>query len=333
MHARSLFALALVLLTALPALAQDQKTLNKLLVAAYSLRRRGKFRASAAAYEQVLAKVKDKTAKRVLSLEAARLYVVMDRPEKALLLYRRNHDIVREISLLFSLDDEKRTKEALTICRYVNYPRGEAMALAKLGKSAATPAAASAAAAEALKIMELQGLQVERATLMHELKRYGEAAKVFEGIQDFYRQAKALQASGATKDAERAFEDAIEQIRFALRDPNGSLKRVKAIKKLHEAAKTGVVRERTRLALAVAYGQLAGDYRRLAESYSGSNRAEYTAKAPQLAKNALSFLVKQKTLFEDADGGGDAFGKVEVLKRGVDTTIAKVEAEIARYGW
>ncbi len=321
MHARSLPILLFtgLLLATAPVLAQNQD-LNQLLGAAYLLRRRGKFVAATAAYEQVLAKVKDKTSKQVLSREVARLYVVMDRPEKALLLYRRTHDIVREIDLLLALKDDKRTQEALTICRYVNYPRGEALALARLGQSA-----------EALKIMELKGLTAERAKLLHELGRFEEAAKVFEGLQDFYGQAKALKAAGARRPAERAFEDAIEQIRFALRDANGNLKRVKKIKQLHKAASTGLTRERTRLALAAAYELLADDYRRLAECYAFSNRAEYTAKAAKLGANALKFLRLEKTLFEDPEGGGDEYGKQEVAKRHLDVTIAVVEAEVASY--
>ena len=315
-------------MAAAPAVGQNQD-LNKLLVAAYSLRRRGKFVAATAAYEQVLAKVKDKTTKRVLAHEVARLYVVMDRPEKALLLYRRSHDIVREIDLLLSLEDDKRTQEALTICRYVNYPRGEALALARL--KGANPKEALKLKEEALKLMELKGLPADRAKLLHDLGRFDQAAKVYEGIQDFYGQAQALKAAGARKPAERAFEDAIEQIRFALRDANGNLKRVKKIKQLHKDASTGLIRERTRLALAAAYERLAGDYRRLAECYAFSNRPEYTTKAAKLGANALKFFRQEKELFEDSDGGGDAYGSQEVLRRDLDATIATVEAEVASY--
>ena len=73
-----------------PVVAQErskaqQVDLPAMLRTAYSLRRRGQFRAAAAAYEQILEKLgKDqKAVKRVLAREAAELFVVMGKPEKA----------------------------------------------------------------------------------------------------------------------------------------------------------------------------------------------------------------------------------------------------------
>lgn len=332
-----LFCVALCFTALLPAVAAGQDV-QKLLVAAYSLRRRGRYRAAAAAFEQILGQLNTaikknagsnekltadlKESRRLLALETAELYEVMEKPGKAILLYRKNNDVPREIDALLKTGDPKHHKEALTISRYVKYARGEALALARLGQTD-----------EALKLMEQKGLARDRADLLAELGRFTEAAAIYEQVQNFYAQARALKQAGKTRDAERAFEDTITQLRFELKDESGSLTRVRQITALHRSAERGVVLERTRLALAKAYGRLAGDYRKLAEAYASTGRDDYRAKAPKFASNAASYYTKQRELLEDKNGpdGGDAYGAKLAEILGVAQAAAEAQQEAVGY--
>ena len=73
------------------------------------------------------------------------------------------------------------------------------------------------------------------------------------------------------------------------------------------------------------------EYRKLATAYAMSGRADLLPKASKLAQNALGFFTTQQLLFEDADGGGDAFGREACRVQGVPERIAEVQAEIERY--
>ncbi|RMG10808.1 MAG: hypothetical protein D6731_16775 [Planctomycetota bacterium] len=307
-----------------PARAQEQlreERLRELLVAAYSLRRRGQFQAAATAYEELLRKVANKDAKRILAREAAELFVTMGRPRDAVAIYRRNHDLRREIDTLLAMDDPKGAKDALTISRYVRYPRGEVLALSKLGQHEEALARATAS----------EDLGRERGDVLMELGRYREAATAYGQAREYLLRARALSKAGLVEEAKSAYRDAIARLRLSLRDPQGSLQRVRRIKAKYEEAPDGLTRERARLALAKAYGLLARDYRRLAEAYAGSGEPGERAKAAKLAANALKFYRKRKELLEDRVGGGDAYGAKIVADEGLDRLIEEVRAEAERY--
>jgi tetratricopeptide (TPR) repeat protein len=303
----------------LPAVACAQDV-DQLIVAAYSLRRRGKFVAAAAAFEQIIPRLEKKADKRFVALEAAELFRVMGKPEKAIKLYRKNNDVPREIETLLELGTDKAKQDALTISRYVKYPRGEARALAKLGKTD-----------EALALMAKHGLERDRAKLLVELGRHAEAAAAYEAMRDFYQQARALERAGRQREAERAYEDAVVKQRADMREKGSSLQLVRTLEDMYGKAKSGVTRERTRLALAKAYGALGQDYRELASAYALSARRDYVGKAPTLATNALNFYRRQRELLEDEAGGGDAFGAKAVTQQGLPELIAEVQSEIERY--
>jgi len=305
----ALFAAAVFAVS--PVFAQQKVDADQLLMAAYSLRRRGKFAAAGAAFEQVLERMAKSKAKEELAQEAAQLFRVSGRLDKALWLYRRNHDYVREIDVLFEMG---RNEDALTVARLEKYPKGEALALATLGK-----------VDEGLKLLTGRGLAVARGELLTELGRFQDAATAFEQAEMYYEQAHALSQAGL--DARRAYEDALIQLRPHMKEV--TLEDVKKSSAFYSKAPDGITRERARLKLAQAYGALAEDYRRLAEVYVGAR--EPVHKAIKLAENAITFLKRQRATLEDAKEGGDAFGKEAAKNLKIAEKLREVEAEIQKY--
>jgi len=86
--------------------------------------------------------------KRLVGAETAELYRIMGRLDRALQLYRNNHDFAGEFEVLFAMGS---VQEAVTVAGLVKYARGEADALMQLGR-----------VDEALRIYEEKGLVKER---------------------------------------------------------------------------------------------------------------------------------------------------------------------------
>ncbi len=315
--------LLLLLLLPQPSAAQarQQTAAEKMLGVAFSLRRAGEFRAAAAMFDQVLQRLARDPRKRQVAHEAAQLYLVMGEPVKALLLYRKNHDYDHELEILLDLgeQDRRRWEEALTVARLVKHPEGEARALSKLGRHA-----------EALRILDAQGGRLDRvkAEVLLAAGRAREAAALFGSLEDYYRQAKALQQA-RDAGASRAWQDAVAQLEFTAK--NESMAAVRRAKQAFDQAQGGVARERARLLLAEAYGKFAEDYRRLAEAFFNAGRPPSVAR--QLAGNAVKFLKLQRQTLEDAQGqgGGDAYGVAAVKAWGLEARIAEVQAEASKY--
>lgn len=315
---RSCLIVAALLLTFAPVLAQGRAgpTADDLLNLAYSLRRKGEFREAAAIFEQALRRLGRGPRKREVALEVAELYRVTKQPVRALLLYRRNHDTARELQTLLEMGelDQERWEEAVTVARLVKDPAAEARALVKLGRTQ-----------EALRLLDAQAgdFAAVKAEVLLAAKRYKEAAALFAKVEDFYRQAKALQQQGAP-EAKRAFNDAVVQLEFEAKETRLQVVRAK---REFEQVPTAVARERARLRLAEAYGAFAEDYRRLADAYFHAGRDPATARA--LAGNAVKFLQQQRQTLED--GGGDAYGKEAVVALGIEARIAEIQAESSKY--
>lgn len=318
-------ALSVVLAAAPPAAAQTkppkQASLSNLLKAAYSLRRQGKFKAASAAYEAILRRLTKKSPyfkhKFPIAMELAELYKVTGQERKAIRLFRRNHDTKREIETLLAMKDKKRHEEALVVARLMKYREGEALANGKLGK-----------AEVGLKLLEGQGKKYARARgeLLLQLKRYKEAADQFFAARDYHAQAKALSLTSDTKQARRAWEDAVDKIKFRIKEQvRPKLKKAKAAFK---AAKPGVARERTRLFLARCYAEASEAYRQWAASFAGVGNGK---NAVRTAKTALKYLAQQRSTLEDLAGGGDAYGKQAVKAFGIPGRVAEIQAEQKKY--
>lgn len=309
----------LLALAPAPVWAQGRQgpSTDDLLNVAYSLRRKGDFREAAAIFEQTLNRLgREPARKREVALEVAELYRVTNQPVRALLLYRRNHDNARELEMLLEMgeQDRQRWEEAVTVARLVKAPAAEARALAKLGRTQ-----------EALRLLDAQAgdFTAVKAEVLLAAKRYKEAAALFAKVEDFYRQAKALQQLGAP-EAKRAFNDAVVQVEFEVKEAR--LRAGRAKQEFDQIP--GVVgRERARLRLAEAYGTLAEDYRRLADAYFHAGRDPATARV--LANNAVKYLKDQRQTLEDR--GQDAYGKEAVVALGIEARIAEIQAEASKY--
>ncbi|MBX3470930.1 MAG: hypothetical protein KF878_29025 [Planctomycetes bacterium] len=317
-------ALALLLLAA-PAAAQQQPgggqaanaqlSTRDLERVAYSLRRLGNFTAAGAAFEQLLEALPKGPEKRLVGLEAAELFRVAGRLDRALILYRRHHDFEGEFEVLFELG---RVEEALTVARLVRQPKAEAQALGRLGK-----------VDEALRILEERGLGRERAELLLRSGRHAEAARAFGELGDLYAQGLALEAGGNAAAARRAFEDARDPIMLDLR--HEWLPKVTQAEEVLRRAPDAIARERARMRLAKALGAVSEQYERLALVYARTGQAQN--QTVTLAQNAKRFAERQRDTLIDGEGAAaDEYGKRAVTYFKLPERIALLEQRIREYG-
>lgn len=281
---------------------------------AYSLRRMGKDQAAGASFEQLLEAMPKGPEKRLVGAETAELFRVYGRLNRALMLYRRNHDFAGEFEVLFEMN---RNDEALTVARLVKYPKGEAQALARLGR-----------VDEALRIFEQQGLRRERAELLAKSGRNAEAARAFGELRDFYGQGQALEAMGNAAAARRAYEDASIQLTDDLR--HEWLPRLQRAEEVLNRAPDAITRERARMRLAKVLGQVSEQYEKLALVYARTGQP--AEKAVQLAQNAKRFVERQRDALIDATGPSpDKYGERAVTYFGLPARIAALEARCQEY--
>ena len=273
--------------------------------AAYSLRRQGHLVEAAAAFERLLEGMPRNDLKPFLAKELAELYEVMGEREKALLLYRRNHDYPNEFKLLFEMG---RANEALAVARLVKYSLGEAKALVALGQPE-----------EALTILRSKGHQRELAEQLDRMGRFADAAAVYGQLQDFSAQAEALERAGARREARRAYEEAQIAQENALRRT--------VIPNLQQAqgalsnAPDGITRERVRLELARRLQIASESYERLGTIYSKVGEAEKSTRA---LTAALRSTERQRDLL--LDNGGDVYGQQRVQRLQLDGRIRDLQA-------
>lgn len=310
--------LALLLLASAAAAQQpgqaNQVGVRDLERVAYSLRRLGKLQAAGASFEQLLDAMPKGPEKRLVGAEAAELFKVSGRLDRALMLYRRNHDFAGEFEVLFEMG---RNDEALTVARLVKYPKGEAQALARLGR-----------VDEALRIFEQQGLRRERAELLARSGRNAEAARAFAELRDFYGQGQALEAMGNVAAARRAYEDASIQLTDDLR--HEWLPRLQRAEEVLNRAPDAITRERARMRLARVLGQVSEQYEKLALVYARTGQP--AEKAVQLAQNAKRFVERQRDTLIDASGPSpDKFGERAVEYFQLPARIAALEARCQEY--
>jgi tetratricopeptide (TPR) repeat protein len=299
-----------------PPAAGAQVDPRQMIVAAYSLRRAGSYPAAAAAFEAALQAMPRGPEKRLVGAEAAELFKVIGRLDKALLLYRQNHDFAGEFEVLFALN---RDEEALSVARLVKYPKGEADALARLGR-----------VDEALAILAQQpALAKDRAKLLFDSHRFSEAAQAYSQLGDYFSQAKALEALGDPRGSRRAFEDAKMQVSDDLR--HTFLPRLKYAEDALAKAPDGVSRERARLLLARVLGDLADQYEHLALIYARTGQPP--EKCAQLAQNAKGLVQRRKDVLLDVipGRGADQYGTRAVDYYHLDDRIADLDRQARQY--
>ncbi|MBL4844804.1 MAG: hypothetical protein JKY65_04690 [Planctomycetes bacterium] len=281
---------------------------------AFGLRRQGKLAAAGLAFEEVFGRLSAKSIYRPeIAQELAQLYIVMGRPYRAVTVYRKIKDVPHEVETLLAMPDSRYHREALVVSRHVKYPLGEARALAKLGK-----------ADEALAVLSKAGRELtnERGKLLLSLRRYREAAKAFEAVNNYLGLAQATELMDRDR-ARRFYEDASSGIKLDLK--HTLVPRLRLAKKRLVDAPNSVALERARLYYSQCLGQVAVAYGEWSLSFAGSGDK---SKAVKSARKALSFLRKQRERLED--GGGDAFGKKAVEALGVAKAIQGAEAALAR---
>lgn len=310
----SLLLLASPLAAQQPGQAGQQVSARDLERVAYSLRRLGKFPAAGAAYEQLLEALPRGPEKRLVGAEAAELFRVSGRLDRALMLYRRNHDFTGEFEVLFELG---RIDEALTVARLVKYPKGEAEALGRLGR-----------VDEALRLYAQHRLRRERAELLASSGRNAEAARAFVELRDFYAQAQALEAMGDANGARRAYQDATIQLTDDLR--HEWLPRLQQAEEILRRAPDAISRERARLRLARVLGQVSEQYERLAVVYARTGQP--ADKTVQLAQNAKRFVERQRdTLLDAGSSVPDKYGEQAVKYHRLPERIAALERACQDY--
>ncbi len=281
---------------------------------AYSLRRLGKLQAAGASFEQLLEAMPKGPEKRLVGTEAAELFKIAGRLDRALMLYRRNHDFAGEFEVLFAMG---RNDEALTVARLVKYPKGEAEALGRLGR-----------VDEALRLYEQNGLRRERAELLARSGRNAEAARAFAELRDFYGQAQALEAMGDASGARRAYQDASIQVTDDLR--HEWLPKLQRAEEVQRRAPDAITRERARMWLAKTLGQVSEQYEKLALIYARTGQP--ADKTVQLAQNAKRFVERQRdTLLDAGAGAPDKFGEKAVEYFGLPARIALLEGRCQEY--
>lgn len=297
--------------------------LSDVMKTAFGLRRAGKLAAAGLAFEEVLGRLKPESQHRpTIALELAQLYVVMGKPYRAILVYRKIKDVPHEVETLLGMKDARYHREALVVSRHVKYPLGEARALAKLGK-----------AEEAIAVLEKAGpaFATERGKLLLKQKRNREAAKAFKSVNYYLGMARATQLIDRDQ-ARRLFEDSAADIEHGLK--HEWIPKLKAAqKRLKQAEATGridVARERARIYYAQILGLVGQQYRSWALSFEG---ARQKAKAVKRIKKAIGIFRTQRNRLVDRQDDGsepDAFGKKAVVALGVAKAIADAEAALAR---
>ncbi len=288
---------------------------RKLTIAAYSLRRQGRLEAAGAALEQVLDVMPKGAEKRLVGKETALVWRVAGKNDRALQLYRRQHDFPGEFELLFAT---KRHEEALALARLLKTPAHEAKALVRLGR-----------AEEGLKLLaNVPALERERADLLVEARRPGEAAPLYFRLQDPFAQGKALEAARDVAGARRAYDDARDGLAFVLR--NELLPRFQAAEQRMQRAPDGVARERARFVLADELAALSEAYEKLALAYDRTGQPP--EKTAQLAENAARFVERRKaTLLDQTAAGVDQFGQRYATWLELDQRIATLQAQAREY--
>ncbi len=316
-------ALATALVVALAATGNaepDKPTKAKLsdvLKTAFGLRRAGKLAAAGLAFEEVLGRLKPESVhRRTVALELAQLYLVMGRPYRAILVYRKIKDVPHEVETLLSMKEARYHREALVVSKAVKYSLGEARSLALLGKPE-----------EALAILSAAGstYAAERGRLLLKLKRHREAAKAFEEANDYLGRARATELIDRDS-ARRLYEDSAGRIELTLK--HELIPRLKVAQKRlkeAEAAKNSLAIERARIYYAQFLGQVGEAYRNWSASFEGAGDKSRAVKS---ARKAINFFRSQRSRL--TDGGGDAFGKKAVEVLGVAKALSEAEAALAR---
>lgn len=320
MRTNAAAVIALAALASAPLLAQDAEPApevqaHDLLKAAYSLRRLGKLDAAAATFESALDSMPRGPDKRVVAEDLVDLFRCMSPPrlDRALHLYRKNHDVPGEFSILF---ETNKVDEALAVARLLKYPKGEALALAKLGK-----------VQEAVALLDQKQLPREKAEVLAAAKRHADAANAYFILQDFYAQAEQLELARNAQGARRAFEDARTTLVETVREANDTVQRGQ---RAYEGAQGGVRREQARARLAKAFAASAAAYERLALVYSRTGQP--SDKTAKLAENAAKLLEKQReTLLDRGTAGGDKFGEAMAASLKLDEKIAQLQQKAREY--
>lgn len=318
---RLALASALVLALAATGSAEPDKPtkakLSNVLKTAFGLRRAGKLAAAGLAFEEVLGRLKPESVhRRTVALELAQLYMVMERPYRAVLVYRKIKDVPREVETLLSMKEARYHREALVVSRAVKYTLGEARSLAKLGKPD-----------EALSVLSAGGAPYagERGRLLLKLKRHKDAARAFEEAKDYLGRARATELIDRDQ-ARRLYEDSASGLELTLKhELVPKLKVAQKQLKQAEAANDSLAIERTRIYYAQFLGQVGRAYMDWAASYEGAGDK---ARAVSKAKKAISLFKTQRNRLTDK--GRDAFGKKAVEVLGVAAAIAEAEAALAR---
>jgi hypothetical protein len=199
----------------------------------------------------------------------------------------------------------------------VKYAKGEAEALAKLGR-----------VDEALRVLEERQLRRERAELLLSSGRQSEAARAFAELNDFYMQAQALEATGDASGARRAYDDAKLQLAEEWRNTQKpTLDRLEA--QLRQAP-DGITRERARMRWARALGGASVTFERLALVYARTGEAP--EKTAQIATNAKTFAERHLNALLDAEAGApDPYGQEVARFLALPDRIATLERLIGEY--
>lgn len=318
---RLALATALVLVLASTGSAEPDKPtkakLSNVLKTAFGLRRAGKLAAAGLAFEEVLGRLKPESVhRRTVALELAQLYIVMGRPYRAVLVYRKIKDVPHEVETLLSMENARYHREALVVSRAVKYSLGEARSLVKLGK-----------AEEAIAVLEAAGkpYAAERGRLLLQQKRHRDAVKAFEEANDYLGMARATELIDRDR-ARRLYEDSASRFELTLKhELIPKLKVAKKRLKEAEAAKNSLAIERSRIYYAQFLGQVGHAYRDWSASFEGAGDK---ARAVKSARKAISFFRTQRNRL--TDGGGDEFGKKAVDALGVAKAISEAEAALAR---
>lgn len=278
--------------------------------AAYSMRRLGHLLPASVAYDKLLEVLPAGPERRLVGAEATELARVMGRLDKVLKLCRKNRDVRGEIEVLFEL---KRVDEALSVARLLRYPKGEVEALARLGKIE-----------EALRLCQKHDLQVEAAEVLARAGRHAEAAEAFAALPspDYYRQAQLLETMGDQTRAKRAYADAQIQLMDDLQ--HQWLPRLQRAEEHLRRAPDVVARERSRMGVARALGQVSEQYERLAVVFARTSQP--LDRTVLLAQNAKRFTERQvQTILDQGAQVPDEYGKKLVEHLKLPARIAALE--------
>jgi hypothetical protein len=278
--------------------------------AAYSMRRLGHLVGASVAYDKVLEVLPNGPERRLVGAEAVELARVMGRLDRVLKLCRKMHDVRGEIEVLFELD---RAAEALSVARLMRYPKGEVEALARLGKID-----------EALRLCDKHDLQREAAEVLARAGRNAEAVAAFAELPspDFFAQAQLLDTMGDQSRAKRAYSDAQIQLTDDLQ--HIWLPRLQRAEEHLRRAPDVVARERSRMGVARALGQVSEQYEKLAIVFARTSQPQ--DRTILLAQNAKRFTERQvQTILDTGAQVPDEYGKKLVDHLKLPARIATLE--------